>query len=43
VLSHLTLATFMAGVDLSQVAAAIGDLLERAPKVEISALAREPA
>jgi uncharacterized protein (TIGR02421 family) len=35
VLSHLTLATFMAGVDLTSVAEAVGDLLERAPRVEV--------
>ena len=35
VLSHLTLGTFMTGIDLTAVSAAVGDLLERSPKVEI--------
>lgn len=36
VLSHLTLSTFMAAVDLSTVSAAVGDLLERCPRVEVA-------
>jgi uncharacterized protein (TIGR02421 family) len=35
VLSHLTLSTFMADVDLSTVADAVGELLERSPRVDI--------
>jgi uncharacterized protein (TIGR02421 family) len=35
VLSHLTLSTFMSGVDLSTVASAVGDLLDRSPRVEV--------
>ncbi len=35
VLSHLTLSTFMAGVDLTVVATAVGDILDQCPRVEI--------
>jgi uncharacterized protein (TIGR02421 family) len=35
VLSHLTLSTFMANVDLTVVSAAIGDILDQCPRVEI--------
>jgi uncharacterized protein (TIGR02421 family) len=35
VLSHLTLSTFMAGIDLSTVAKEVGDLLDECPVVEI--------
>jgi uncharacterized protein (TIGR02421 family) len=35
VLSHLTLTTFMTGVDLTAVSDAVGDLLRRSPRVEI--------
>jgi uncharacterized protein (TIGR02421 family) len=35
VLSHLTLSTFMAGVDLTSVAEAVGDLLQKSPRVDI--------
>lgn len=35
VLSHLTLSTFMSGIDLSTVASAVGDLLDRSPRVEV--------
>ncbi len=35
VLSHLTLSTFMAGVDLDGIATAVGGILDQCPKVEI--------
>jgi uncharacterized protein (TIGR02421 family) len=35
VLSHLTLSTFMSEIDLSSVASAVGDLLDRSPRVEV--------
>jgi uncharacterized protein (TIGR02421 family) len=36
ILSHLTLMTFMADVDLSTVTEAVGDLLDRCPRVEVT-------
>ncbi len=36
VLAHLTLNSFLAGIDLSAVAAAMGDVLERCPRVEVA-------
>ncbi len=35
VLAHLTLNTFMADIDLSAVSAAVGDLLEQCPRVDV--------
>ncbi len=35
VLSHLTLSTFMAGVDLDGIVSAVGGILDQCPKVEI--------
>ncbi len=35
VLSHLTISTFMAGVDLQSVSDAVGEVLDHCPKVDI--------
>jgi hypothetical protein len=35
VLAHLTLNSFLGGIDLSAVAEAMGDVLEHCPRVEV--------